>query len=292
MSGGKGEVDPYYQKAPRRANDRKRYRKEKGQKKAVILPPPNLDGNLRFFKLSPDLAKGLFKPRRFSKIWWYECDYCGKLFPTGSHNRKREATGFCNPQHEDKWRSQQTKENWQKPWYRDRQRKATDSPETRKRRSLAARKRRPLSHESRMKGAAKNRGPLHPRWKGRILSSASEYINSSAWKRKSKEIQKRNKHTCQACGYTRKELKKLNATELMDTHHGYPLGDWMSRGYEPGDYPDSWLATLCRPCHTATDHADGDFKQPISSMGDDTKESYPKSIDESPPEDYPDFFDA
>ncbi|MGY5855441.1 MAG: hypothetical protein RTS72_02500 [Candidatus Thorarchaeota archaeon] len=48
----------------------------------------------------------------------------------------------------------------------------------------------------------------------------------------------------------------------MDTHHQYPLNDWIADGHDPSDYPNEWLKTLDKSCHSKADMSDGVFKYP------------------------------
>jgi 5-methylcytosine-specific restriction endonuclease McrA len=73
---------------------------------------------------------------------------------------------------------------------------------------------------------------------------------------KSCPIQGRNNNTCQSCG------KKGEDGENLDVHHTYPLNNWIDDGHDPNDYPDDWLVTLDKSCHTKADAQDGEFKLP------------------------------
>jgi hypothetical protein len=49
---------------------------------------------------------------------------------------------------------------------------------------------------------------------------------------------------------------------VLDARHTYPIDDWIDDGYDPSDYPDSWLMTLDKSCHTKADAQPGTFKLP------------------------------
>jgi hypothetical protein len=115
--------------------------------------------------------------------------------------------------------------------------------------------------ERRGKLSEGKRGPKNPNWKGgpsarkKPPSQGEIYRNSKHWKHKTKEIQRRDGHQCQSCS-TGKDL---------DTHHQYPINDWIDDGHDPRDYPDEWLSTLCKSCHKKSESQEGVFKPPISN---------------------------
>lgn len=136
------------------------------------------------------------------------------------------------------------KKLYKNPEFRERQQQARDSPEARE------------------KQAASKRGPRNPNWKGgpetnkRPRTPADQYRDTAEWKRKAEEIRDRDNNTCQSCG------KKGQEGENLDVHHTYPLNDWIDDGEDPSDYPDDWLMTLDKSCHSKADAQDGDFKLP------------------------------
>jgi len=62
--------------------------------------------------------------------------------------------------------------------------------------------------------------------------------------------------TCKSCG------KKGQDGGNLGVHHTYPLNQWIDDGEDPNDYPDDWLMTLDKSCHSKADAQDGDFKLP------------------------------
>ena len=75
-------------------------------------------------------------------------------------------------------------------------------------------------------------------------------------RQKAEEIRGRDNNTCQCCGQ-----KNHNGIGL-DVHHTYPLNDWIDDNENPSEYPDDWLMTLCKSCHSKADASGGDFKFP------------------------------
>lgn len=63
-----------------------------------------------------------------------------------------------------------------------------------------------------------------------------EKLKDPRWQRKRLEIFQRDDWRCKRCGDTKSEL---------NVHHKR-----YKRGYEPWEYADHYLETLCRPCHT------------------------------------------
>jgi len=62
-----------------------------------------------------------------------------------------------------------------------------------------------------------------------------EKLRDPRWQKKKGEILLRDKHTCQSCGATDKNLQ---------VHHLEYI-----TGINPWDYPDDMLTTLCEVCH-------------------------------------------
>jgi len=63
-------------------------------------------------------------------------------------------------------------------------------------------------------------------------------------------------NTCAGCG------QKSEDGTALDVHHTYPLNNWIEDGRNPGDYPDSWLMTLDKSCHSKANAQPGEFKLP------------------------------
>ena len=56
--------------------------------------------------------------------------------------------------------------------------------------------------------------------------------------------------------------RKSEDGTALDVHHTYPLNNWIEDGRNPGDYPDSWLMTLDKSCHSKANAQPGEFKLP------------------------------
>jgi len=63
-------------------------------------------------------------------------------------------------------------------------------------------------------------------------------------------------NTCAGCG------KKSEDGTGLDVHHTYPLNDWIDDDYDPAEYPDDWLLTLDKSCHSKADAQPDEFKLP------------------------------
>jgi hypothetical protein len=68
--------------------------------------------------------------------------------------------------------------------------------------------------------------------------------------------EKQAEHACSGCG------EKSKDGSGIDTHHVYPLNDWIDKGHDPSDYPDCWFMTLDKSCHSKADMQPGIFKLP------------------------------
>jgi 5-methylcytosine-specific restriction endonuclease McrA len=71
------------------------------------------------------------------------------------------------------------------------------------------------------------------------LSSSQEYaakFKDPRWQKKRLQILERDKWACSVCG---------DASSTLHVHHGY-----YESKYEPWDYSDDTLHTLCEECHS------------------------------------------
>ena len=214
--------------------------------------------------------------RNYSGLNWYRCDHCGEIYL-----RKLRAScirGFCGPDCESKWRSgfqkgREFSEEHKRKIAESNRGKPT-SEETKKKLSKSRKKlfKNPKFREKmkrvanrperRKKISESKKGQQNPNWKGgpqtrkRVPTPADFYRNKKEWKDKSNEIMKRDNYTCAGCGLKSKDGKGL------DVHHTYPLNNWIAEGRDPSEYPDSWLMTLDKSCHSKADMTNGVFKYP------------------------------
>lgn len=86
------------------------------------------------------------------------------------------------------------------------------------------------------------RGEGNPHWTGGTLPLSAYGPN---WGRQNRKARRRDKHTCQVCGYV------SGGDTILDVHHIRPLkefdGDWQTANRL------SNLITLCRDCHAAVE---------------------------------------
>jgi len=66
-------------------------------------------------------------------------------------------------------------------------------------------------------------------------TSYQRKLKDPRWQKKRLEVMQRDKWKCRACG---------DEEETLNVHHRYYMP-----GYEPWEYEDSVLVTLCEPCH-------------------------------------------
>ena len=271
MSGGNSSsIDPYHEKSPPK-------REPKRELDPSELPTQPI-GPVKEITLPKKMKKAV-RGWGYCRVIWYRCDNCGEIFSTGRWGKLQNPHGFCpggecqkewwskysagKPKsdehrkkiaeaHRGKSHSEETKrklsdvrkELFSNPEFMEKMREAANRPEVRE------------------KHAAAMRGPRNPNWKGgpserkRIPTPADEYRYTVHWRNKSEEIRERDNHICTGCG-----RKSEDDTEL-DVHHIYPLNDWIDDGYDPKEYPDSWLMTLDKSCHTRADAQPGVFKRP------------------------------
>jgi len=74
-------------------------------------------------------------------------------------------------------------------------------------------------------------------WRGGTSSEINIRIGSNFWKKLSKNIRRRDNHTCQLCG---KQQWNLDVHHIIPERLGGPSEDWN-------------LITLCRSCHSSID---------------------------------------
>jgi 5-methylcytosine-specific restriction endonuclease McrA len=251
LSGGGGKVDPYYQKPL--------FKPTKSYPKPPIQLPSRIPSeDEKVLPIPPELMKRIQAVGKQSPLYWYDCDGCGKLFPS-SYKRRAQNTFCGNPEcikqhrqklfggkpHSEDQKKKQSKilkKKYENPDYRARLRRIHQNPELNKRRSKA--------HKKRWVGKRKKRDSIDDQIRA--------FYTSSDWRKQSKRVQKRDNYTCQACGRKKSDIKCLNG------HHVYRLRSWIEDGNEPEDYPDELVVPLCEKCHPSTDSQEGDWRPPKS----------------------------
>lgn len=68
-----------------------------------------------------------------------------------------------------------------------------------------------------------------------MSKSYYEKLRDPRWQKKRLEIMERDGFTCRDCG---------SATNTLNVHHAY-----YEKGFDPWEYPDGSLKTLCELCH-------------------------------------------
>jgi len=289
--GGSSSVDPYHEKAPPKKQPKKspdssaqptkpsKSKDPPKKKKKQRLKPSELPskpiGPVKVL-LMPKFGRRPITGQGYTGLNWYKCDHCGEIYL--KRKPADSPRSFCGPKCENDWKSGYQKgrkfseEHRKKigeskigrPRSEDTKKKVSDArkelyktPEFREKMNEV--NRRPDVREKRSES---KRGSRNPNWKGgssewkRTPTPADEYRNTMDWRRKSEEIRERDNNTCAGCGY-----KGEDGTGL-DVHHTYPLNDWIDDGNDPADYPDDWLMTLDKSCHSKADSQSGDFKFP------------------------------
>ena len=170
---------------------------------------------------------------RRKKLLHYDCDNCGTVFPVRAKDRKTHPHTFCKPDCHAQWHSRNLTGT-------------TRSGRTKERISRGKRNRaHPMEDDA--------------QWYERAKKNIEMFRNTPEWRGKSREIQKRDRCVCQACGLERAEVQRLTA------HHIYPLSNWIDDGKDPFCYSDYLLVTLCDQCHTKTEAQTTLFRWPLSS---------------------------
>lgn len=119
-----------------------------------------------------------------------------------------------------------------------------------------------VSEETRKKLADAAKGEKSSFWKGGISGKRERFYRSWQWRRQATRVKSRDNNTCQGCGWTENEAKELGV------HHIDPLE---TTEYNPYDYPDELLATLCKVCHAKTEQQGGELLWPVNGRGDESK---------------------
>ncbi len=258
MSGGNSKPAPYYGKY-RKKHRKKRIHHKKKKKVAqpVKLPPHKPTRPIKVIPLPP--LRNLRGGRNSSGLLWYKCDNCNDLFPVSTSRRKKGATAFCDTKCQGQFHAQRLKG---KPLSEETKKNISDT-----KRGIKKKKDVRTKEGDSWKDFAK--APKNPVWYKKAKDLAVAYRNTGEWRRKSKEIRKRDNHTCQGCGFDREEVN------LMGVHHVKKLADWIYEGNNPSEYPDELLATLCHNCHSSTESQPDEYKWPVSSRGNATRPGFP-----------------
>ena len=119
-----------------------------------------------------------------------------------------------------------------------------------------------VSDDARRKLADAARGEKSYFYKDGRSSKRRRFYRDWRWRRQAERVKERDNRTCQGCGWTESEVRRL------DVHHIDPISD---SDQDPFDYPDDLLATLCEKCHSTTEYQDGDMKYPVNGRGEDAR---------------------
>ena len=259
MSGESSSKNPYNHKYPPKDGRRRIiYKKEKKKAVPIVLPKWTPTDPVKVIPLPP--IRNYRGGRNKSSLLWYKCDNCDDHFPVRTGRKKKSEYAFCGKRCQAAFHSQRLKGH-------------EISAQTRKKISDTKRGIGPKDEPQTKDGKTWRdftSNPKNPGWYQEAKDLAAAYRSTGDWRRKSKEIQKRNNHTCQGCGFHRDEVP------LMGVHHVKKLADWIYEGNDPSNYPDQLLTTLCHNCHTPTDFQKEECKWPVSSRGDETRPGYPK----------------
>jgi hypothetical protein len=297
MSGGKSKVDPYYQKDPPK---KKRPDQEEELPKSYrnAVKPLRIEkgpGRKTYFYYRCEHCREIIKtdkrktrPRAFHNR---ECRDEWQRYA----KPKQEYT-----QAQRKRRSEISKQKWADPEFRKKTlaalervrntpeyrknlsealKEVASRPEWKRKQSLTRKGKKrppevgrkiskskmghPVSDETRKKLAEANRGEKCFFWKGGVSNRRQLFYSSWEWSVQSERVRKRDDYTCQGCGWTQDDVKRVHSV-----HHAIPLEDWDGN---PSEYPDFLLATMCLKCHSKSDQQQGAMKWPLNSRGDDAK---------------------
>lgn len=191
-----------------------------------------------------------------SKRSVFTCEWCHKKFEEWTYRKPR----FCSSQCRSEYAA-----HLPKPWQR--------KPNIHILRTCAfcGRRYKTTIHQIRLRGSrfcstkCKNaqmsidrRGEKNPHWSGGTLGADAYGPN---WGRQRRRAAKRDKHTCQNCGY------QAGGDHILDVHHIIPLrdfdGDWQAANKL------SNLITLCRPCHIQIESGQILCPRPRATSGTD-----------------------
>jgi 5-methylcytosine-specific restriction endonuclease McrA len=256
LSDGSSEAHPYYQRsAPKKKSGRIVNKK---RKQPIKLPPLPIPADAKVISLPP--IRYLKGGRNRSKLVWYICDYCGSYFFVRTARMKKGETGYCDTKCQGKGQSKRLT--------------GRSIPDETRLKISDTKKGIDRKEDVRTKDgeslASYLSAPRNKGWYKKAQDLTTAYRDTGEWKRKSKEIQKRDNNTCQGCGCSRNEVNQ------MGVHHIKKLADWIYDGNDPSDYPDELLVTLCSNCHGCTEAQPGEYKWPMSSRGDDTRAGFPR----------------
>jgi 5-methylcytosine-specific restriction endonuclease McrA len=120
----------------------------------------------------------------------------------------------------------------------------------------------PVSDETRKKLSEANKGENSSFYKDGRSSERQQFYRSWIWRKQRERVLERNNRTCQGCGWTENEVKKLEA------HHIDPLRE---TEHSWNNYPDDLVASLCETCHPPTDSQGERMKGPLNGRGDSAK---------------------
>ncbi len=301
MSGGKSNVDPYYQKDPPKRSESKKdpvvpksYRNAVKPKRIEVIPS------------SPWHPRG-------KTVYYYDCEHCGKEIK-GKRKTRRHA--FCDRSCQHEWQkygkppsditpegrkriSEAGKRSWANQEHRAKRteniRKATQNPEYRKKMSdigkeVSSRpewkekqskahkgKKRPpevgrkvseakmgheVSEETRRKLSEAFKGAKSSFYIDGRSSERQKFYRGRIWRNQRGRVLCRDNRTCQGCGWTENEAGPLEG------HHIDPLRD---TEYDWNKYPDDLVASLCDVCHPKTDKQGGRMKWPVNARGNEAR---------------------
>ena len=296
MSGGSSKPDPYHQKDPpkrSKAKDEellpKSYRGAVKPKRIDILPKGQKRfvydckhcGKERSFE-KRKTAKNAFCDRNCSHEWQKYGRPPPVLSPEGAKRiGKRTKDLWADPAHRAK-RMDAHRKATQTPEFRAKHKKAAKEvasrPDWKEKQSKARKGKKrppevgrnisaakmghPVSEETRKKLSEANKGENNPAFKDGRSSERQRFYRSNEWGEQRERVLKRDNHTCQGCGWTDDEVKRLQC------HHIDPLAD---TEYEWDKYPDDMVVPLCEVCHPPTESQDGKMKKPLNGRGSNAK---------------------
>ncbi len=293
MSGGSSKPDPYHQKDPpkrRKAKELpKSYRNAVKPKRIEVLP----NGRKKFVYDCRHCGKEkTFDKRKTKKNAFcdrkcsHEWQKYGRPPPIFSQAARQKISDthkelWADSKHRAK-RMEAHRKATQTPEYRAKHKKAAKEvasrPEWKKKQSEAHRGKKrpsevgrkisavkmghPVSDETRKKLSEANKGENNPSYKDGRSSERQLFYRSWIWRKQRERILERDKHTCQGCGWTENEVKRLEG------HHVDPLAE---TEHDWNNYPDDLVVPLCDVCHPKADSQDERMKWPLNGRGDSAK---------------------